>query len=175
MNDERVSLGGGGFTLLRDWNETWYLCSYQCWYFDVDRKWPTVEVMVYIKILLENMFIFLRSTEQTLIIFGRNFPNEVWHNSHMTSDILMVNIWRMFSQQYPKGFEWILQYMHLLIRGHFRSTSKYQHWYEHTYQVSFQSLNRVNPPPPRETLSSFMFVDQSWHKQTKYHHMYRNS
>jgi len=111
MNDERVSLGGGGFTLkklLRDWNETWYLCSYQCWYFDVDRKLPLVEVMVYIETLWENRFIFFRTTEQTLTIFGRNFPNEVWHSSHMTSDILMVNIWRMFSQQYPKGFEWIL-------------------------------------------------------------------
>ena len=102
---------GGGFTLkklLRYWNETWYLCSYQCWYFDVDRKWPTVEVMVYIETLWENMFIFFRATEQTLARFGRTFPNEVWHSSHMTSDILMVNIWRFFSQRHPKGFDWIL-------------------------------------------------------------------
>ena len=101
---------------LRDWNETWYLCSYQCWYFDVDRKWPTVEVMVYIETLWENMFIFFRTTEQTLARFGRTFPNEVWHSSHMTSDILMVNIWRFFSQQHLKGFECILYYMYLLMR-----------------------------------------------------------
>jgi len=100
MNDERVFLvdqsGWGG--PLREWNETWYLCSYQCWYFDVDRKWPTVEVNVYIiETLWKNRFIFFRTTEQTLSRFGRTFPNEVWHSSHMTSDILMVNIWRFFS------------------------------------------------------------------------------
>ena len=112
---------GGKFTLkksLRDWNETWYLCSYQCWYFDVDRKWPTVEDMIYIiETLWENRFIFFRTTEQTLTIFGRTFPNEVWHSSHMTLVILMVNIWRFFSQQHPKGFEWILYCMYLLMRG----------------------------------------------------------
>ena len=90
----------------REWNETWYLCSYQCWYFDVDRKWPTVEVMVYIESLWKNRFIFFRTTEPYLTIFGRNIPNEVRHSSHMTSDI--VNIWRFFSQQHPKGFEWSL-------------------------------------------------------------------
>ena len=39
-----------------------------------------------------NMFICFRTSERTLTIFGRNFPNEVWHSSHMTSDILMVTI-----------------------------------------------------------------------------------
>jgi hypothetical protein len=63
-----------------------------------------------------NIFICFRTTEQTLTIFGRNFPNEVWHSSHMTSDILMVNIWRFFSQQHLKGFECILYYMYLLMR-----------------------------------------------------------
>jgi hypothetical protein len=78
----------------REWNETWYLCSYQCWYFDVDRKWATVEVMIYIETLWENMFICFRPTEQTLTVFGRNFHHEVWRSSHMNSDILMVTIWR---------------------------------------------------------------------------------
>ena len=54
-----------------------------------------------------SMFICFRTTERTLTIFGRNFPNEVWHSSHMTSDILMVTIWRLLSQQHPKGFECI--------------------------------------------------------------------
>ena len=100
---------GGEGGPLREWNETWYSCSYhQCWYFDVARKWPTVEVTIYIETLLETWFICFRTTEQTLTIFGRNFPNEVWHSSHMTSDILMVTIWRLFSQQHPKGFEGIL-------------------------------------------------------------------
>jgi hypothetical protein len=39
-----------------------------------------------------SMFICFRTTVQTLSIFGRNFPNEVWHSSHTTSDILMVTI-----------------------------------------------------------------------------------
>ena len=55
------------------WNSVFI--SYQWWYFDVDRKWPTVEDMVYIiETLWENSFIFFRTTDQTLTIFSRNFP-----------------------------------------------------------------------------------------------------
>ena len=76
---------------LREWNETWYLCSYhQCWYFDVDRKWPTVGHDLH-RNSMGNSFICFRTTEQTLTIFDRNFPNKVWNSSHMTSNILMAD------------------------------------------------------------------------------------
>ena len=92
----------------REWNETWYLCSYQCWYFDVDRKWATVEVMIYIETLWENMFICFRPTEQTLTVFGRNFTTRCGAAVTWTR----IFWWSLFedfcSQQHPKGFQWIL-------------------------------------------------------------------
>jgi hypothetical protein len=44
----------------------------------------------------KDRLIFFRTNEETLTRFGRTFPNEVWHSSHMTSDILMVNIFEDF-------------------------------------------------------------------------------
>jgi hypothetical protein len=48
------------------------------------------------KLYGKNRLIFFRTNEQTLTRFGRTFPNEVWHSSHMISDILMVNIYEDF-------------------------------------------------------------------------------
>ena len=41
---------------------------------------------------MEKQVHLLRTTEQALTIFGRNFPNEVRHSSHMTSDTLIIHV-----------------------------------------------------------------------------------
>jgi hypothetical protein len=60
--------------------------------------------MVYIETLWKNRFIFFRTTEQALTIFGRKFPNKVWHSSHMTSDILIGPNKKMVSHHLLKLF-----------------------------------------------------------------------
>jgi hypothetical protein len=42
------------------------------------------------------------------IIWQKFSQRSLAQQSYMTSDILIVNIWRFFSQQHPKGFEWSL-------------------------------------------------------------------
>jgi hypothetical protein len=89
-------------------------------------------------------------TEQTLSIFGRNFPNEVWHSSHTTSDILMVTNWRLLSQQHPKGFEWSIKF--------------------------YFTLSMVPPPPPSLINKKNPFiVHVCWRINKNYHHLYSNS
>jgi hypothetical protein len=51
------------------------------------RSWFTWQLYV------KNRLIFFRATEQTLTRFGRTFPNEMWHSSHMTSDVSVISWW----------------------------------------------------------------------------------